>query len=129
MTAAYALLLQQSFRWHQWEVLIASHGIELDRPAQSAHPQYPEIIYPLNYGFVRNTISSDHQEVDVFAGSSDRGLVGLIATCDYRKGDRELKLLWQCTPREIYLANGFINFDRHKLEGTLVMRYPMGSLW
>ena len=129
MTAAYASLLQRSFRWCQWEALIASLGIELDRPARSAHPQYPEIIYPLDYGFVRNTICSDHQEVDVFAGSSDRGLVGLIATCDYRRGDRELKLLWQCTPREIYLANGFINFDRRKLKGTLVMRYPMRSLW
>lgn len=129
MTAAYASLLQTCFRWHHWEVLIESNGIELDRPATSAHPQYPEIIYPLNYGYIRHTFSSDQQEVDVFAGSSDGGLVGLIATRDYRRNDRELKLLWQCTPQEIYMANGFINFDRQKLEGTLVMRYPMCTLW
>ena len=129
MTAAYASLLQRSFRWNQWEAVIASNGIELDRPAKSLHPHYPEIIYPLDYGFVRNTVSSDQAEVDVFAGSSDRGLVGLIATRDYRRNDRELKLLWQCTPKEVYLANGFINFDQQKMQGTLVMRYPMRSLW
>ena len=129
MTTGYRSLLQQAFRWRKWEAVIAAQGIELDRPAQSTHPDYPEIIYPLDYGFIRHTLSSDQAEVDVFVGSSDQGLVGLIATCDYRGGDRELKLLWQCTPQEIYLANGFINFDRQKLEGTLVMRYPMHSLW
>lgn len=129
MTSAYASLLRTRFRWHHWEALIESSGIKLDRPATSAHPQYPEIIYPLDYGYIRNSISSDEEEVDVFTGSSDAGLVGLIATRDYRRNDRELKLLWQCTPQEIYMANGFINFDRRKLEGTLVMRYPMCTLW
>ena len=129
MTTGYRSLLQRAFRWRRWEAVIAAQGIELDRPAQSTHPDYPEIIYPLDYGYIRHTLSSDQAEVDVFVGSSDQGLVGLIATCDYRRGDRELKLLWQCTPQEIYLANGFINFDRQRLEGTLVMRYPMHSLW
>ena len=129
MTAAYVSMLQEHFRWDQWETLIEVHGVELDRPAASAHPDYPTIIYPIDYGYIRDSLSSDGAEIDVFVGSSNRGLIGLIATNDYRRGDRELKLLWQCTPKEVYMANGFINFDRTKLEGTLVLRYPLHSLW
>ena len=129
MTTAYASLIQTCFRWAHWEVLIGMNGIVLDRPARTPHPQYSHIIYPINYGYVQDTLSSDGAEVDVFVGTSDTGLVGLIATRDYRQHDRELKLLWKCTPLEVYIAHGFINFDRHKLEGTLVMRYPMHSLW
>jgi hypothetical protein len=33
-----------------------------------------------------------------------------------------------CTPEEIYLVNGFINFDRTLLEGTLTLRRPMHGL-
>ena len=129
MTAAYASLIRMNFPWVRWEVLIQSQGITLDRPSGSCHPTFPDIIYPIDYGFVRGTTSSDGAEVDVFVGTANNGLVGLIATQDYRRSDQELKLLWQCTPHEIYLTNGFINFDRHKMEGTLVLRHPMHSLW
>ena len=129
MTAAYASLIQASFPWARWEKLIRVHGITLDRPCGTCHPTYHEIRYPMDYGFVRGTTSSDRAEVDVFVGTADNGLVGLLVTRDYRRLDREIKLLWQCTPREIYLANGFINFDRHKMSGTLVLRYPMHTLW
>jgi hypothetical protein len=120
--------------WAGWEVLILENGITLDRPRGSAHPVFPEIVYPIDYGFVNGTISSDGQEVDVFvgtaaAGSAAHGLVGAVFTTDYRRGDRECKLLWNCSPGEIYLVNGFLNFDRALMEGTLVLRRPMRELW
>ena len=64
----------------------------------------------------------------MFVGSAHNGLVGLLLTSDFRKGDREVKLLCDCTPEEIYLANGFINFDRTLMEGTLVLRHPLHTL-
>ncbi len=129
MTARYASLIHRNFSWMHWEALIRVQGVTLDRPSGTHHPAFPEIVYPIDYGFVRGTASSDGAEVDLFVGTAKNGLVGLIVTRDFRRRDREMKLLWQCTPREIYLAHGFINFDRHKMEGTLVMRYPMHSLW
>ena len=117
------------FNWAGWEALIRQNGITLDRPYRSAHPDYPEIIYPLDYGYVNGTTSSDGNEVDVFVGSAESGLVGLLITTDYGRGDREIKLLYACTPEEIYLVNGFINFDRQRMEGTLVLRRPMQELW
>ncbi len=129
MKDSYAELLQKKFPWDRWERLILSEGIELDRPRSTPHPLYPDIIYPINYGFICNTTSTDGEEVDVFVGSGEDRLVGLIVTNDYRQGDREIKLLWRCLPAEIYLVHGFINFDRSKLKGRLILRFRMETLW
>ena len=116
------------FDWADLEAMIRANGITLDRPHGSPHPRYPDIVYPLDYGYVNATSSTDGEEVDVFVGSARNGLVALLVTSDFRKGDREVKLLYNCTPEEIYLANGFINFDRTLMEGTLVLRRPMRAL-
>ena len=39
--------------------------IKIDRPLGSRHPKY-NYIYPVNYGFVPNTISEDKEELDVY---------------------------------------------------------------
>ncbi|MEM6645562.1 MAG: hypothetical protein AAF730_04845 [Bacteroidota bacterium] len=115
--------------WAGWEAYIEAHGYTLDRPKGRAHPKYPRIIYPMDYGYVNRTRGADGEEVDVFVGTAANGLVGGLVTTDYRKGDTEVKLLYRCSPQEIYLAHGFINYDRTLLEGTLHLRYPMHTLW
>lgn len=129
MPAPFYTALARHFDWRGWERLIEAHGYEIERPYRSAHPAFPEIIYPIDYGFIRETTSGDGDEVDLFVGTAAAGLVGLIATVDHRRGDREMKLLYRCTPEEVYLVNGFINFDRTLMEGTLVLRRPMHALW
>ena len=37
----------------------------IDRPLGSKHPKY-DMIYPINYGYVPNTISGDGEELDVY---------------------------------------------------------------
>ncbi len=122
-------VLQSTLRWATWERLIRRQGITIDRPRHHPHPQYPRIIYPLDYGYVNGTRSTDGEAVDVFVGTAETGLVGAILTADYRQGDREVKFLYRCTPTEVYTAHGFINFDRQLLEGLLVLRSPMHELW
>ena len=39
--------------------------IEIDRPLGSTHPKHG-FIYPVNYGFVPNTISGDGEELDCY---------------------------------------------------------------
>ena len=117
------------FQWTAWDALIQEHGIEIDRPHGQPHPRFSEIIYPIDYGFVRGTTSSDGEPVDIFVGSGPPGVVGLILTVDFGKGDREAKLLYGCTPEEVYLVNGFINFNPELMQGRLVLRQPMRALW
>ncbi len=39
--------------------------LKIDRPLGSKHPQYG-FIYPVNYGFIPNTISGDGEELDCY---------------------------------------------------------------
>lgn len=128
-SSLYKDLVTQYFDWAGWEATIAAYDITIDRPYRSYHPRFPDIIYPLDYGFINNTTSGDGDEVDVFVGSAENGLVGVLLTTDHRKGDHEMKFLFNCSPEEIYLAHGFINFDQQLMEGTLVLRHPMAALW
>ena len=41
--------------------------VKIDRPLGSKHSEkFPKHIYPLNYGYVPNTISGDGKELDVY---------------------------------------------------------------
>ena len=129
MPTPYAELVRAHFAWEAWERLIERNGYTIDRPYRARHPDHPTIIYPIDYGYVNGTSGSDGQEVDVFVGSADNGLVGTLLTTDHRKGDREFKLIYRCTPGEIYLVNGFLNYDRTLMEGLLVLRRPLHEVW
>jgi inorganic pyrophosphatase len=122
-------IIQTHWQWDAWERLIVRVGITIDRPRHEPHPRYPQIIYPLDYGYVNGTRGTDGDALDLFVGTADTGLVGAILTTDYRQQDREAKLLYDCSPVDVYTAHGFINFDRRLLEGLLVLRRPMHELW
>ena len=78
-------------------ILIKSEKI-IDRPKGSAHPKYPALIYPLDYGFLENTKSSDGNEIDIWIGSlEEKYLDAILCTVDILKNDTEIKLLLGCT--------------------------------
>ena len=122
-------LALRGIHWNAWSGLIDRNGISIDRPRGTCHPHHPSIIYPIDYGYIRDTVGTDGHELDVFVGTSSTGLLGTMITLDHRKGDTEFKLLFNCTPEEVYLVNGFINFDRSLMEGVLVLRWAMEELW
>lgn len=122
-------LAVREIEWERWEKLIRERGVTIDRPYGSHHPDHPSIIYPIDYGYVNGTLATDGHELDLFRGSADVGLVGTMIAVDHRKGDAEFKLLYECSPEEIYLVNGFINFDRSLMEGIVVLRRAMSEMW
>jgi inorganic pyrophosphatase len=94
--------------WQRTESILASHEIVIDRPKGSWHPRFPEIIYPLGYGYLKGTSGGDGNEIDVWKGSlNGTKLVGVICTVDSNKNDAEIKLLVDCTEAEIQLIERF----------------------
>ena len=82
----------------------------IDRPKGSAHPRFPENIYPLNYGYLSGTTSGDGQGIDVWLGSGEaRQLTAVLVSADLRKRDAELKALLGCTPAEQRSIADFLN--------------------
>lgn len=71
--------------------------IEIDRPIGTPHPKHPEIIYPINYGYIPNVYGGDGEELDVYIlGIEEKlefdvtaNIIGIV----YRKNDVEDKLV------------------------------------
>lgn len=55
--------------WQKLDQLVTSTSIIIDRPRNSRHPRYPDIIYPLDYGYLQNTTSGDRDGIDLWRGS------------------------------------------------------------
>lgn len=107
--------------WTKLDRLIASHEIVIDRPKGSAHPRFPDLVYPLDYGYLKSTSSGDGNEIDVWRGSLESNkLVAVICTVDTRKKDVEVKLLIGCNDREITVVNKFHN--QGKLMSGILLR-------
>ena len=83
---------------------LQKYDIEIDRPKGSAHPKYSDYIYPLDYGYLKGTVSSDGAGIDVWVGSSEEKCASaIISSVDFIKGDSEIKILYACTSDEIEL--------------------------
>lgn len=68
----------------------------IDRPIGSMHPEYPNLIYPVNYGYIPDVFSSDGKELDVYLLGVDipvseytARIIGII----HRLSDAEDKLV------------------------------------
>lgn len=95
--------------WQEMADLTASRPIVIDRPRGKAHPHYPELIYPFDYGYVEGTFSADGDGIDVWIGSQGKGaLTGIICTYDTVERDAEIKLLLGCTEDDVKIIMEFI---------------------
>ncbi len=94
-----------------WEEIIqitTTQQVIIDRPKGQPHPRYPEMIYPLDYGYIENTSASDGGGIDVWVGSLEtKKLTGILCTFDRLKRDAEIKILLGCSA---YDVETIINF-------------------
>ena len=108
--------------WNALDGLFAQSEIVLDRPKGSAHPRYPHMIYPLDYGYLKDTSSMDGGGFDVWLGSDPtRKIDAMICTVDLIKRDSEIKLLIGCTEAEKQTALNSHN-DSEYMKGILIRR-------
>ena len=71
-------------------------NVIIDRPLGSSHPNYPESIYMVNYGYVPNTVSGDGEEIDCYILGEYKPLKEYKGECIaviHRKEDDDDKLI------------------------------------
>lgn len=108
--------------WQACDALVDSSAITIDRPRGTPHPQGPELIYPLDYGYLVGTTGGDGAAIDVWLGSGASKTVTAVAcTVDLFKRDAELKLLLSCNEDEIAKASRFLN-DMARLPCLILKR-------
>lgn len=88
--------------WDGLDNLVSVHRIVIDRPRGSAHPRYPDWVYPLDYGYLDGTTSGDGAGIDVWRGSLPEATLTAVLCCvDRKKRDVEIKLLVGCSRDEV----------------------------
>lgn len=113
--------MEQRYFWNQIDELVVQHTVVIDRPKGSRHPRYSEVIYPLDYGYLEGTTSSDGGGIDVWQGTDDRTQVtGIVCTLDWLKRDMEIKLLLGCSEAEMQVVER--HFQTNEMACMLVRR-------
>lgn len=70
--------------------------IKIDRPIGSFHPKYPNLIYPINYGYIPGIIGGDNEDLDVYLLGVDKSVEeyqAQIIAIIHRHNDVEDKLV------------------------------------
>ncbi len=100
----------KSLFWQRLDKLIKNSEIVIDRPKGTAHPKYPKLIFPLDYGYLKDTTAMDGGGIDLWIGTAPhRKLTAIGCTVDMKKKDSEIKLLIGCTEKDIKTIQKFHN--------------------
>lgn len=94
--------------WGKLSTILNESELIIDRPKGSCHTKYPQVIFPLDYGYLKNTSGGDGNEIDVWRGSLKAKTLNAIAcTVDTLKRDTEIKLIVGCNENEIETIERF----------------------
>ena len=107
--------------WKALDELVNSSEIVIDRPRGSAHPRFPNFIYKVDYGYLKNTASMDGAGIDVWVGSGDKKIDAIMCIVDLMKRDSEIKILIGCTEEEKLEIYKTHNETQYK-KGVLIRR-------
>jgi len=108
--------------WSALDKLVNNSEIVIDRPRGTTHPKYPDILYEVDYGYLKDTASMDGGGIDIWKGTSAvQKIDAVICTIDLLKRDSEIKILLGCTQTEqerIYQMHN----DSEYMKGILIQR-------
>ena len=107
--------------WNALEELVNNSEIIIDRPKGTTHPRYPDFIYQVDYGYLKDTSSMDDSGIDIWLGSAETRVDAIICTVDLLKKDSEIKILIGCTEEEksiVYETHNETQF----MKGVLIRR-------
>ena len=68
----------------------------IDRPFGSFHPNHKDIFYTLNYGYIKDTLALDNEEIDAYVlGVNEpiKEFIGIVIAIIHRLNDVEDKLI------------------------------------
>lgn len=98
--------------WQALDELVCSSEIIIDRPANSSHPKFDNIIYPFDYGYLKGTTGGDGEGIDVWVNAKERNVTGVVTTVDLFKKDAEVKLLVGFNEAEMIEIEAFHNVSQ-----------------
>ena len=107
--------------WKALDELVSNSQMVIDRPKGTAHPKYPDVIYRVDYGYLKDTASMDGAGIDVWVGTGEKKVDAIMCTVDLLKRDSEIKILIGCTEEEKKIVYETHN-DSKYMKGILIRR-------
>ena len=107
--------------WNALDELVSNSEIVIDRPKGTSHPKYPNFIYRVNYGYLKDTSSMDGAGIDVWVGSGKKKVDAIMCIVDLMKKDSEIKILIGCTEEEMNIVYETHN-ETQFMKGILIHR-------
>ena len=107
--------------WNALDELVNSSEIVIDRPKGSAHPRFPDFIYRVDYGYLKDTSSMDGAGIDVWVGSGDKKVDAVMCIVDLMKKDSEIKILIGCNEEEKTVVYQTHNETKY-MKGIMIRR-------
>ena len=103
-----------------------STAVTVDRPLGSYHPEYKDMYYPINYGYIEGVMAPDGEEQDAYVLGVNEPVgkfTGKIIAIVYRKDDIEEK--WVVVPDGVTFSKEEIrrqiHFQEQYFDSEIVM--------
>lgn len=107
--------------WNTLQQMVDESEIKIDRPKDSAHPRYPDYIYPFDYGYLEGTTSGDGDGIDCWIGSlGEEKVTGVVVIADPIKKDSEIKILLGSTDEDMEII--LKCHQRGSMDGILIKK-------
>lgn len=58
--------------WNALDKLVENADIVIDRPKGTTHPRFPDFVYQVDYGYLKETTSMDGGGIDVWVGTGEK---------------------------------------------------------
>lgn len=115
-------IFDQDNFWTLLDHLGCTSDIVIDRKKGTQHPNWPERIYPVDYGYLKDTVSMDKSGIDVWVGTrGDKKIDAVMCMVDIYKRDSEIKILIGCTDEEKGSIYTFQN-NTNGMKGVMIHR-------
>ncbi|WP_338950581.1 inorganic diphosphatase [Fusobacterium nucleatum] len=100
--------------------------VKIDRKLGDLHPEF-DYVYPLNYGYIPNTISEDNEEIDAYVLGVFSPIIEFNGVCKgivQRYNDEENKLIIMPKDKEysVEQMEALIEFQERFFEHRIIVK-------
>lgn len=96
-----------AFFWQKIDTLLSSSTLEVVRKKGETHITYPDLVYPADYGRLKD--DNNDKGICVYIGSGRMEVKSLIVAADILKRDLDVKILVGCNDEEEESVLRFLN--------------------
>ena len=99
-----------AYFWQKVDTLFLSSNLIISRHKGDTHPIFRNMIYPVEYGRLDDTLGTGTEGLSVYVGSDTPGKVtAVVIAADILMKTIDIKLLTACTEKEVYEVLRFLN--------------------